>query len=210
MEGKIMKRAIGCLILAALLPTNAFSFGGDIPASMPSENFMFGLSCSPENVGWMTASGVPWEFRYQYLTRGWQGWGTDFAHNYMVQSRNNNYFPVFTYYVIFGFGGEGVDNEYATVNDAAEMNEYFADFRELMSQCARFDGPVIVHLEPDMYGYMLQKSGGSGDAKTVSAAVSGSGHADAVASGAPTTLPGSTKSWNTCATRMPRKSCLHL
>ncbi|MBD3322089.1 MAG: hypothetical protein GF350_13405 [Chitinivibrionales bacterium] len=185
-----MKFALICTTVFVCIATQAYAFSGPVPAAIPSHNFMFGLSNNPESIDWMTSSGVPWEFRYQYLTRGWQNWGSDFAYKYMTASRTNGYFPVFTYYVIFGFGGEGIDNEYATLNDAAEMNEYFNDFRELMDQCARYDGPVIVHLEPDMYGYMVQKSGSSMDARTVSAAVSASGQADAIASGAPDNFAG--------------------
>ncbi len=53
----------------------------------------FGLANQPSEIGWMTSSGVPWGYRYQYLAggvntgTGWETWNTpsgQFAGYYMT------------------------------------------------------------------------------------------------------------------------------
>src|SRR5438874_1323181 len=67
----------------------------------------FGLGNNPSELGWMTSSGVPWKFRYAYLSagvntgQGWETWDTpagQYATYYMNASQANGYIPVFTYY----------------------------------------------------------------------------------------------------------------
>src|SRR5438132_10445635 len=44
--------------------------------------FGFGLANQPSEIGWMTSSGVPWGYRYQYLSggvntgTGWETWNS--------------------------------------------------------------------------------------------------------------------------------------
>lgn len=73
---------------------------------LPS-GFNFGLASQLGELGWMTSSGVPWAYRYQYLsggvntTHGWETWNSppgQFATYYLQASSSNGYFPVFTYY----------------------------------------------------------------------------------------------------------------
>ena len=50
--------------------------------------------------------GVPYDYRYQYLAGGvntgggWQTWGTNYAQNYVSDSRQGGYIPGFIYYNI--------------------------------------------------------------------------------------------------------------
>ena len=53
------------------------------------------------------------------------------------------------------------------------MNAYFADWKLLMQKCGAAAGPVIVHHEPDLWGYMQQMHGTDPSATTVSVASSG-------------------------------------
>src|SRR5258708_4297091 len=56
------------------------------------------------------------------------------------------------------------------------MNAYYSSFKTLMSKAGTFGQQVVVHIEPDFWGYMQGRT--SGDASTVSASVAGSGFAD--------------------------------
>src|SRR5260370_39867964 len=57
------------------------------------------------------------------------------------------------------------------------MSSYYSSFKILMQKAAQYGGQVVVHVEPDFWGYMQQKAAG-GDASTVSAMVKSSGFAE--------------------------------
>ena len=61
------------------------------------------------------------------------------------------------------------------------MNAYYADFKLLLDQARTYGKPVIVQVEPDLWGYLEQKAGSCGKASCVSAAVASSGYADVAA-----------------------------
>src|SRR5947208_11794503 len=107
-----MKRAAGAIVISALLAalgwetiaprTAAFASINPLPAGLN-----FGLGNDPGDLLWMTSSGVPWKFRYTYLSagvntgNGWETWNTpagQYASYYMTDSAVNGYLPVFSYY----------------------------------------------------------------------------------------------------------------
>ncbi|TMC00532.1 MAG: hypothetical protein E6J40_01845 [Chloroflexi bacterium] len=168
--------------------------------ALPQDRLHFGLASDPGNIGWMTSSGVPWRYRYQYLAggvntgTGWETWNTPtgaFAATYMASSAANNYIPVFTYYELLqsqpSTGSNESDRDYLNLNNSTTMNAYFANFKLLMQQAGTFGKPVVVHVEPDFWGYMEQKAAGA-SAAAVSAKVAGSGFADVA--GIPDTVQG--------------------
>ena len=68
--------------------------------------------------------------------------------------------PMFTYYIWFSVAG-GVEGqaEIDALNDGARVDAYLADWRFLMERlAAATDGPVLVHVEPDLWGYGHQIS----------------------------------------------------
>src|SRR5207302_1804013 len=78
-----------------------------VAAALPQTRLEFGVANDPGNLSWMTASGVPWGYRYQYLSagvntnQGWEIWNSPtgaFATSYMDASSANGYLPVFSYY----------------------------------------------------------------------------------------------------------------
>lgn len=174
---------------------------GPIPAGLPS-TFWLGVASQPTELGWMTGSGVAWDARYQYLAGGantGQGWATwdsppgDFAVSYMDASAASHYLPVFTYYQLLqsspAAGNSEAEKDYNNLNNPATMAAYYADFQLLMTKAAAFGRPVVVHVEPDLWGYMQARVIGSGNsAAAVSASVASSGYA-AVA-GYPDTVQG--------------------
>ncbi|HYR13673.1 MAG TPA: hypothetical protein VEQ67_05565, partial [Mycobacterium sp.] len=168
--------------------------------ALPQERLHFGVANDPGNLGWMTSSGVPWRYRYQYLAggvntgTGWETWNSPagaFAAMYMTNSAANSYIPVFTYYELLqsqpSTGSNESDRDYSNLNNATTMNAYFANFKLLMQQAGTFGKPVVVHVEPDFWGYMEQKAAGA-SAATVSAKVGGSGFAEVA--GIPDTVQG--------------------
>ncbi len=154
-------------------------------------NFMLGLSNSPGNVNWMTGSGVAWDARYQYLSGGantsygWSTWNSPpgaFAGYYMQDSASKGYLPVFSYYNLLystpASGSNEGDKNFNNLNNTGTMNSYFANFKLLMDQARQFGKPVIVHVEPDLWGYLQHKSS---NPNAVSASVASSGYADLAA-----------------------------
>jgi len=156
--------------------------GSGLPAGLPS-HFGLGLSSSPTELSWMTGSAVPWDYRYQYLAggvntgAGWSTWNApagQFATLYLDASKAAGILPVFSYYqIVPSSPNPGNENPDPKLTNAATMNAYFADWKLLMQKCGAFASPVIVHHEPDLWGYMEQMHGTNPASTTVSVASSG-------------------------------------
>ncbi|MGH6793743.1 MAG: fibronectin type III domain-containing protein, partial [Methylocella sp.] len=135
---------------------------------------------SPQNeLSWMTGSGVPWEYRYQYITPGWKTWNSPsgkVVSNYTTDSVNNGYIPVFTWYQLSGMYYTGTwVNWPDELKSPTTMNSYYGDFALLMQKIAATGTtkPVFVHVEPDLWGFMQQYYGGDPAVIPVSVASSG-------------------------------------
>ncbi len=127
-----------------------------IPGGFPSH---FGYGLFNGNLSDMH-SGVPYDYRYQYLAGGvntgggWQTWGSSYARNYVTQSRSAGYLPGFVYYMILQSAPHY--DEYGNLNDASTMLAYYNDFKVLMQQMN--DGQAaFVNIEPDLDGVMMQE-----------------------------------------------------
>lgn len=165
-------------------------------AALPSTRLEFGLSNLDST--WMTSSGVPWRYRFQYLAGGvntsnnWLTWQDpaqppgQFALDYMTGSTTSPaaYIPVFSWYQLLqstpSVGGSELDRDYSNLNNAATMSSYYASFKLLMQKAGQYGGQVVVHVEPDFWGYMQQKAAGAG-AGAISAMVKSSGFSEAAA-----------------------------
>jgi hypothetical protein len=144
-----------------------------------------------------TRNGSAFTFRYQYLTggvntgRGWETWQQptgQFATYYMQQSAQHGYIPAFVYYELCltnGLhpsdycGGHNVDQDTANLASAAAMNAYFANWVLMLQKIKAFGLPVLVIVEPDLWGFLQNASHGSDNAASVPASVASSGFADA-------------------------------
>ena len=159
------------------------------PRSVPA-GFGFGLASEPTDLTWMTGSGVPWTYRYTYLAggvntgNGWETWNTpagQYASYYMTNTASRGYIPVFPYYELLqslpSNGANESDRDWNNLNNASTMNAYYANFALLMQKAAAFGGQVIVHVEPDLWGYLEQRAAG-GSAASLTASVTSSGHPD--------------------------------
>ena len=162
---------------------------GVTPRSVPA-GFGFGLASEPTDLTWMTGSGVPWTYRYTYLAggvntgNGWETWNTpagQYASYYMTNTASRGYIPVFPYYELLqslpSNGANESDRDWNNLNNDSTMNAYYANFALLMQKAAAFGGQVIVHVEPDLWGYLEQRAAG-GSAASLTASVTSSGHPD--------------------------------
>jgi len=202
-----MRRALSLFAVAVAVLTSAAGFGSTrtahaaptTPASiralaaatLPTDRLHFGLANQPGDFSWMQASGVPWKYRYQYLSGGvntpfgsaWQDWNSPsgaFATLYMNDSASIGAIPVFTYYELLqslpSTGATELDRDYSNLNSASTMLAYYTNFALLMTKAAAFGQPVVVHVEPDLFAYMEIKAG-AGNASSVSASVASSTYA---------------------------------
>jgi hypothetical protein len=109
---------------------------------------------------------APFGFRYQYLAggvntgTGWATWNPDgtFASMYVHDSWTHGQLPVLTYYMLLQSkpgGGDEAHADLANLRNAQTMSAYWDDVRLLF---ARVKGtkPVVVHVEPDLWGYLEQ------------------------------------------------------
>jgi hypothetical protein len=184
------------------LQSAANSYQAKSAAALPQDRLHFGLSNSPADLSWMTGSNVPWRYRYQYLAggvntpagSGWQDWNSPtgaFATYYMDASSKNGYIPTFTYYELLqsnpSTGANESDRDFSNLNNTGTMASYYANFKLLMTLAGKYSKPVVVHVEPDLWGYLQQRANG-GDASTLTASVASSGFAEAA--GFPNTAQG--------------------
>ena len=187
--------ALACALLLAVFPTTGARPAHAAVAALPSDRLHFGLANGPGDLGWMTSSSVPWRYRYQYLAggvntnAGWETWNTpsgQFAAWYMSNSTSGgaSYTPVFTYYELLqstpSAGSNELDRDYSNLNNAATMASYYSNFVLLMTKANIYGKTVVVHVEPDFWGYMQQKAVANGWtlAAQVPASVASSGNSD--------------------------------
>lgn len=177
-----------------------------LPPGIPNY-FSFGVMNQPGDVGLLddmrTRNGTAWDYRYQYLAggvntgSGWETWNSPagaFASYYMRESASHHYIPAFVYYEMLRSHGTcsgcgESDTDLANLNNSAVMAAYFANWRLLMRQIGSFGGPVLVIVEPDLWGYMQRAAFSKGNTPAaVPASVAGSGDTDA--QGLPNTAQG--------------------
>lgn len=172
---------------------NAFLAGataqGQIPSGLPAR-VMVGLF-EDSGATWMKNSGVRWDSRYRYLTKGWvNNWGFgaydgSFALSYFRESDAQGTVPAVQYYQIFAEAGGGESATLQKVQNASTMRSYFGDFKLLMQRAKDFGKPVVVLLEADAFGFLEQQSG---DNSSTPAAIASTGMTELA--GLPNTVAG--------------------
>jgi hypothetical protein len=180
---------IASLVAAGLLTAPAGPVRADTPlpnppAAWPSDRLELGLADAPGGAAALRAS-ADFKFRYQYLAggvntgNGWATWNTDgqFVTWYIADSVANDMTPVFPYYQLLqstpSNGADEKARDLSNLANTSTMAAWYADLK-LFFQRAAGDAPVVLHVEPDLWGYIEQASTGD-DAATVPAAVASSG-----------------------------------
>jgi len=184
-----------CASLAGAAPARSTQLS-DAPFAF-GDRLAFGVRNDPPDLGWMSESGVPWAARYTYLAggvntgKGWATWSAEpgrYATEYADRSLAAGFIPVFSYYQLQqstpATGGSERERDLNNLADPNTMRAYFDDFRLLMRSlsAARI---AIVHVEPDLWGYLEQSRP---DAERIVAKVRASG--DAEVAGEPDTAAG--------------------
>jgi hypothetical protein len=147
---------LACAAPAAALPP--------LPRGWP-DTLQIGLADSPGGAAALRRS-APFGFRYQYLAggvntgNGWATWNPNgtFASMYVQDSWAHHMIPVLTYYMLLQSnpqGGSESQADLAHLNDPAVMTAYWNDVR-LLFQRVNGKLPVVVHVEPDLWGYLEQ------------------------------------------------------
>ncbi len=130
---------------------------------------------------------------YQYISSGvtpgksWvTTWGTNFAYNYAVSAHAAGCIPELTYYqLVPTIGAEGASAEHTALTNASTMANYYKDFTTLLKQLHQYGSAAVVHVEPDMFGYLETMNA---NPALISASVASSGVADVA--GFPNTVSG--------------------
>lgn len=169
--------AVPVLVAAVCLPP--------VPSAWPSRSLELGMSDAPGGAGAMRAT-APFAFRYQYLSagvntgNGWATWNSDgqFVTYYIQDSVANGMTPVFTYYMLrqsLPGANEGeADGDANNLQDASTMAAYYKDLKLFLQRAGAFPNKVVLHVEPDMWGYLQQRASHD-DASTVPAKVGSAG-----------------------------------
>jgi hypothetical protein len=145
--------------------------GGRVPAGLPQRPAYGTNDWSTEPaLDWQGASGVPWDYVYQYITYEWytDGWGeagetvqqADYVGRFTRYAWGKGYIPVISVYLMLAVPpatGEGAAQYAAKLQNPETVRSYLAALEEAARQ-ARGPKPVIFHLEPDFYGFMQSYS----------------------------------------------------
>ena len=155
-----------------------------IPAGLP-QHLGVGLMNGPTQLSWMTTSGIPWDYRYQYLTggvntgEGWTTWNDPpgaFVDMYLQESGSDGYIPVLTYYQVVASAPNPWDEDVSVkLQNVSTMQAYYQEWKLLMQKAGAYGRPVVVHVEPDLWGYMQSDYGDNAAAVPVKVAASGFG-----------------------------------
>jgi len=163
-------RAWSAAAFAALVCVGAAGAGSTaaalppLPAAWP-HTLQLGLTDSPGGAAALRKA-APFGFRYQYLAGGvntGQGWSTwnpngTFASMYVADSWSHGEIPVLTYYMLLQSkpgGGDEAHADLGNLQNAETMSAYWNDVRLLFAR-VKGSKPVVVHVEPDLWGYLEQ------------------------------------------------------
>jgi hypothetical protein len=169
------------LVFLLLLPTQASA------ADWPSSRLELGLTDQPGGAAALKRSARV-GFRYQYLSagvntgNGWATWNPDgtFVSMYIDESKRAGLVPVFTYYMLQQSrpGGNGeADTIKVNLQDTATMRSLYEDLTLFLDRAREAGGPVVLHVEPDLWGYVHQAATGD-NAATVPAKVAATGNSE--------------------------------
>jgi hypothetical protein len=171
-----------------MIATLAAVIAAALPGWAPS-HVQLGLASQPGGATHVRALHAGW--RYQYLAggvdtgTGWSTWNPDgtFVSLYVAESRRAGRTPVFTYYQLLDSKGatnaQGDEDakDLAHLDDPTLMQAYYNDLALALRRAheASHGRLVILHVEPDLWGYVQQHAQHQDDPSSVPAAVASTG-----------------------------------
>ena len=153
----LMAAMVGLTLALPHGDARALSMQGNTPPVLS-----FGVGNSP--VGALDRIGdLPLGYRYQYFTGGlgkddWRSWSTPdgaFLDQWLNESHDAGLVPVVSYYeVVHAAPHPGEDPPLRNLRAPGTMKAYYENWIFLLQRIAAFGHPVVVHLEPDLFGNM--------------------------------------------------------
>jgi hypothetical protein len=161
-----------------------------LPGAASAATLGIGLTDGPGGAKALRKA-APFTYRYQYLAGGvntgdgWPTWNPNgsFVTMYARESFDAHVTPVFTLYTIRQSlpgrdDGDEARADLGNLRNVATMRDWYANARLLFKRAGAFKKRrVIVHVEPDLWGY-VQQAAAKDDASRVPAAVASSGDPD--------------------------------
>jgi len=147
---------------------------GVLPAGLPARLGVGLFSDTGDR--WMRDSGVAWDYRYRYFTKGWVenwGWGQydgSWGLEYMRECDQQGFVPAIQYYQMHGEPGGGEAQFHQKTRSVSTMRSYFGDFKILMQRAKDFGKPVVILLEADGYALLQRQTQDDPDAYAAVAA----------------------------------------
>jgi MYXO-CTERM domain-containing protein len=157
-------------------------------------SFAFGVSTYGDLRDWAPTAeaeyGADFRLLYVYVLAGGMDDPDNFEQWYvrpMIETTQQmGAIPVLTFYQLLdlgraaGYTGTEAEVVQQGLEDPAVMKTYFDHFIWLLEIAETYPPPVVVHVEPDSWGFMMWAMGveGNSDASSVEVMVSGSGHPD--------------------------------
>lgn len=116
---------------------------------------------------------IPIDLHYSYLvgygdSGGWPTWNTngDYAKYRLETATANNVTGMFTYYQL---ALELETNNDSVLNDTTRMHQYLSDWKLLFGKIAAHGMPAVVNIEPDFFGYLMQRAAAGTDPSEIAA-----------------------------------------
>jgi hypothetical protein len=138
--------------------------GAEVLQKLGKHHVMLGVMSSLAEP-WMEEvrqQGCRFDLRYQHLSWNWTKWNANggFIPMYIQESEKLGVIPVFSYYsMILASPGKdtGMGPAAVAVNcvHADTMKRYWSDVLLFMKKAGESGKPVILHVEPDVWGYFL-------------------------------------------------------
>jgi hypothetical protein len=179
--------AAGALVVAV---SGAGSGAQSPPHRWPFSDLELGLASPPGDAAALAHS-APVRLRYQYLSAGvntrnsWQTWGDGhgtYVNDYIAESERSHIVPVFSYYQIRqSTPGAAISDDstadLTNLDNPRTMRAYYLDLKAFFEHAAGAAGPVLLQVEPDLWGYIEQHARNN-SAASVAASVASSGIPD--------------------------------
>jgi hypothetical protein len=154
-----LRKTIASMLAAVAIP---------LPIGWP-HHLALGVADQPDDAATLVRH-APFDLRYQYLAGGvdtgggWATWNPNgtFVSLYVAESQRSHLIPVFTYYQLLqshpAVGNTEQQKDISNLRNPATMSAYWADYSLLLRRINAAAGtrPVVVHLEPDLWGYLEQ------------------------------------------------------
>jgi hypothetical protein len=166
-------------VLAALcaslaVPALAGATPAPLPAGWPSATMQLGLR---DDEGGAAALGqsTKLRIRYHYLSggvntgRGWSTWaqgGGSFVTGFIDDSVSHGFLPVFSYYQLPesspGTGGDEQQGDLLNLRTPQTMKTWFEDLKLFFAKANQTGQTAVLHVEPDLWGYIEKAELGNG------------------------------------------------